>query len=63
MVSAAVSTVTLAKALGSPRYVMDADVIQQVASMSEPPTHSHSREFVMLYDPSCDVRAASIVQT
>ena len=38
MVSAAVSTVTLAKTLGSPRYELDADVGQQVGSMNEAPT-------------------------
>ena len=38
MVRAAVSTVTLAKALGSPRYELDADGTQQIGSMSEPAT-------------------------
>ncbi len=38
MVRAAVSTVTLAKALGSPRYELDADGTQQLGSMSEPAT-------------------------
>ena len=38
MVSAAVSTVTLTKALGSPRYEMDADTGQQVGSAKEPAT-------------------------
>ena len=38
MVTAAVSTVTLTKALGSPRYVLDADAAQQVGSMGETPT-------------------------
>ena len=37
MVSAAVSTVTLTRALGSPRYELDADGARQVGSMSEPP--------------------------
>ena len=38
MVTAAVSTVTLAKALGSPLYEMDADTGQQVGSPAEPAT-------------------------
>ncbi len=38
MVLAAVSTVTLAKALGSPLYEMDADTGQQVGSPAEPAT-------------------------
>ena len=38
MVCAAVSTVTLAKALGSPLYEMDADTGQQVGSPAEPAT-------------------------
>ena len=38
MVSAAVSTVTLSKALGSPLYEMDADGARQVGSMSGPAT-------------------------
>ena len=38
MVRAAVSTVTLAKALGNPRYELDADGTRQIGSMSEPAT-------------------------
>jgi len=38
MVSAAVSTVTLTKALGSPRYLLDADAGVQVGTVAEPPT-------------------------
>lgn len=38
MVRAAVSTVTLTKALGSPRYELDAGGTQQIGSMSEPAT-------------------------
>ena len=37
MVSAAVSTVTLAKALGSPRFHLDADAGKQVGGAAEPP--------------------------
>lgn len=38
MVRAAVSTVTLAKALGNPRFELDADGAQQVGSAAEPAT-------------------------
>ena len=38
MVTAAVSTVTLAKSLGSPRYLLDAEAGAQVGSIAEAPT-------------------------
>ena len=37
MVCTAVSTVTLAKALGSPRYLLDADAGKQVGTVAQPP--------------------------